>query len=247
MVSRRRCDGLSSADKKCELAEMNEWRKMTNFELGVRVPLIIRTPWLQESVGKSTPALAEAVDLFPTFVDLSGLSSAVALPPNQDLQGLSLARLLANPPSTGTGIRSYAFSQFAKSLYYSAELKKIVPWDTCDKCDKKTLVTDPNITDPLRKHAIDYMGYSLREDRWRFTEWIRWDTKNLRPLWNSTDPYNAIELYDHADDFGASMDVATAKVNLAHEPELQSFVAHFRQALRTQFNHDHEPPQNRFI
>ena len=44
---------------------MNEWRKMTNFELGVRVPLMIRTPWLPNSVGGRTPALVEAVDLFP--------------------------------------------------------------------------------------------------------------------------------------------------------------------------------------
>ena len=51
---------------------MNEWRKMTNFELGVRVPLIIRTPWLPESVGVKMNALAEAVDLFPTFASLAG-------------------------------------------------------------------------------------------------------------------------------------------------------------------------------
>jgi len=48
-----------------QLGEMNEWRKMTNFELGVRDPLMIRTPWLPNSVGGRTPALVEAVDLFP--------------------------------------------------------------------------------------------------------------------------------------------------------------------------------------
>ena len=59
-----------------------------SFELGVRVPLIIRTPWLQKSIGKFTPALAEAVDLFPTFVELSGLGAAVMLPADQVLQGV---------------------------------------------------------------------------------------------------------------------------------------------------------------
>ena len=63
-------------------------------------------------------------------------------------------------------------------------------------------------------HAIEYMGFSLREDRWRFTEWIKWEPRSLRPLWNSSAPFNAIELYDHAGDFGASMDAATDKVNL---------------------------------
>merc|ERR1711871_1941821 len=55
-----------------QLGEMNLWKKMTNFELGVRVPLIIRAPWAQRA-GAKTPALAEAVDLFPTLVELAGL------------------------------------------------------------------------------------------------------------------------------------------------------------------------------
>ena len=128
---------------------------------------MIRTPWLPKSIGKFTPALAEAVDLFPTFVDLSKLGAAVNLPADQVLQGFSLEPLLVDPPSTGTGIRPYAFSQFAKSLTFSSELGKMVQWDECDKCDKTTKVTDPE----ANAHAIDYMGYSLREDRWRFTEY----------------------------------------------------------------------------
>jgi arylsulfatase A-like enzyme len=95
------------------------------------VPLIIRAPWLPQSIGKATPALAEAVDLFQTFIDLSGLGKAVALPSDQVLQGTSLLPILRDPPATGTGPREYAFSQFAKSLTYSHELDKVVPWDTC--------------------------------------------------------------------------------------------------------------------
>jgi iduronate 2-sulfatase len=71
-----------------QLGEMNLWRKMTNFELGVRVPLIIRTPWLPSSVGVRMHALVEAVDLFPTFLALTG---APQLPAEQVLQGISLA------------------------------------------------------------------------------------------------------------------------------------------------------------
>jgi hypothetical protein len=33
---------------------------MTNFELGVRIPLIIRAPWLPQSAGKVTPVLPPA-------------------------------------------------------------------------------------------------------------------------------------------------------------------------------------------
>ena len=63
---------------------------------------------------------AQAVDLMPSFIEISGLGDAVSLPPDQHLQGVSLAPLLHNPPATGMGgLRQYAFSQFAKSMVKS--------------------------------------------------------------------------------------------------------------------------------
>lgn len=208
---------------------MNEWRKMTNFELGVRVPLIIRTPWLPKSVGKKTSALAEAVDLFPTFVAVSGLGAAVQLPPTQALQGFSLLPILEDPPPSGVGLRPYAFSQFAKAMTHSTELGKSVPWDACTKCNRST--------------DIAYMGYSIRDDRWRFTQWVAWDGPTLRPLWNGTAEFDANELYDHLGDYGASFDAATATVNLAGEAQYAGVVERLGTALRAQFEGDHEPPQ----
>ena len=46
------------------LGEGNVFCKMTNWENGVRVPLIIRAPWAQQRGGVQTDALAEAVDLY---------------------------------------------------------------------------------------------------------------------------------------------------------------------------------------
>ena len=37
---------------------------MTNFEEGVRIPFIIRAPWIEGSVGRRTDALAEVIDLY---------------------------------------------------------------------------------------------------------------------------------------------------------------------------------------
>ena len=54
--------------------------KMANFELQTRVPFTIRAPWLTAaslaSVGSST-AMVELVDVFPTAVELTGLSVRV--------------------------------------------------------------------------------------------------------------------------------------------------------------------------
>ena len=45
------------------LGEHDLWCKMTTLELGTRIPLIIRAPWIKSAVGVVTHALAEAVDL----------------------------------------------------------------------------------------------------------------------------------------------------------------------------------------
>lgn len=86
------------------LGEQNLWGKTTNFELDTRVPLIIRTPDSQAN-GRSTKALVELVDLYPTLADLCGL------PVSPMLEGSSLAPLLAAPDRQW---KSAAFSQYSR-------------------------------------------------------------------------------------------------------------------------------------
>ena len=89
-----------------QLGEHNLWCKMTVFELGTRVPFMIRVPG-SPSQGQSTTAPVEAVDLFPTLVDVAGKAAAV---PGY-LDGISLAPLLADPSVT---VKEAAFSEFFK-------------------------------------------------------------------------------------------------------------------------------------
>jgi arylsulfatase A-like enzyme len=137
-----------------QLGEMDEWRKMTNWELGVRVPLIIRAPHKPASHGVKTPALAELVDLYPTLASLAGLPDP--LKNGENIQGDELSPLFDAPITNGTGVKPFAYSQFAKQ---NVEVKGygIEPWSTCTKC---------------KRSEWDYMGYSLRSDRWRYTEWV---------------------------------------------------------------------------
>jgi arylsulfatase A-like enzyme len=56
-----------------QLGEHNSWHKYTNFELGVRVPLIIRAPMVARNpVGVVAHGLAELIDVYPTLAELAG-------------------------------------------------------------------------------------------------------------------------------------------------------------------------------
>eukprot|EP01043_Picozoa_sp_COSAG02_P005473 COSAG02_NODE_148_length_33809_cov_158.369594_17_plen_71_part_00 len=45
------------------LGEHGQWQKFTNWETGVRVPLVISAPWLAQSVGKRSSSVVELVDI----------------------------------------------------------------------------------------------------------------------------------------------------------------------------------------
>ena len=51
------------------------------------------------------------------------------------------------------------------------------------------------------------MGYTARTDRYRFTEWIFYDTLEFRPLWEKKREY--VELYDHVMDPDENVNVAS--------------------------------------
>lgn len=86
------------------LGENGLWTKMTNFELGTHVPLLVRVP-KQATAGRRTAALVELVDLYPTLVDLCGL------PTPGHLEGTSFATLLSDPNRPW---KQAAFSQYLR-------------------------------------------------------------------------------------------------------------------------------------
>ncbi len=74
-----------------QLGEKGKWSKAGSlWEQGARTPLIVVTPGA-EGNGTSSPRIVEAIDIYPTLVELSGL------PAPAGLEGRSLAPLLAKP------------------------------------------------------------------------------------------------------------------------------------------------------
>ncbi|NJN24821.1 MAG: sulfatase [Cyclobacteriaceae bacterium] len=72
-----------------QLGEHTMWCKHSNFDVAMRVPMIISAPGFEQ--GQVTDALAEYIDIFPTLSELAGLED---LP---QWQGRSFVPLLNNP------------------------------------------------------------------------------------------------------------------------------------------------------
>ena len=71
------------------LGDHGLWHKHTNFEQATRVPLFFSVPG-QKTAGRSSAALTEYVDLFPTLTEVCGL------PASPGMEGVSFTPLLGN-------------------------------------------------------------------------------------------------------------------------------------------------------
>ena len=86
------------------LGEQELWCKSTNFELDDRIPLIFSAPGISKT-GVKSKAIVEAIDIYPTIIDLCGIK------PERKLSGMSLKPLLLNPDKIWNHV---AFSQFCR-------------------------------------------------------------------------------------------------------------------------------------
>lgn len=173
------------SDHGWHLGEYAQWEKRTNWELGTRVPLIMRVPWMPSSVGKRTKALVELVDIYPTVCDMLGIE----LPDDTyPFDGVSLRPVLESPASAT--VKDAALSSFPRCAHvgmpvYGARGTRGGADNTCLEVER----TD-----------FTWMGYTMRTDRYRYTEWVGWNGTTLTPVWSQL---KAAELYDHQEDTGA--------------------------------------------
>ncbi|MFK7923167.1 MAG: sulfatase [Bacteroidia bacterium] len=97
-----------------KLGEHNSWGKMTNYNIDLQVPMIIRYP-NQKLRGVETEAITELVDIFPSLCELAG----IAVP--EYMQGTSFVPLLNEPQLPW---KQAAFSQFHRRPKVSADGKR---------------------------------------------------------------------------------------------------------------------------
>ena len=203
--------------------EHDMWCKMSVLELGTRVPLIFRAPWILKGdlAGRKSNALAELVDLYPTLSELAGLT----LPRGAggaDLGGVSLVPVMRGEVEQ---VKNATLSQFPRCYQNNSHHSGGKPGDEGNRTVSWESMSDCHWTD---RNALDFMGYKLRTANWSITSWQRWNGEMLRPIWGSdcgqlsegNAGVGCFELYDHIGDDGmapAAFD-DYENVNLAADP-----------------------------
>ncbi|XP_022902900.1 iduronate 2-sulfatase [Onthophagus taurus] len=194
------------------LGEHGEFAKYSNFDVATRVPLIIQVPGMTQTMIVLDD-LVELVDLFPTLVDLTQITSSLEPCPRICEDSTSKLSL------TCTEGRS-----LVPIMVSSLQRKNVTDKDAVFMQYPRP-GTFPSLmpnSDKPRLKNIKVMGYSIRTKTHRYTEWIGFNSKKFKRNWKKV--YGR-ELYDHNLD---SQEV----LNLAEREELKPLVEYFSKRLR---------------
>ncbi len=105
------------------LGEHGWWNKNTLFELSARVPMMVWAPGMK-AAGKTTTALVEMVDLYPTLADLCGVAAPAGL------EGKSFRPLLDEPDRKW---KQAAFTQVQRGKFAGRSVRterwRYTEWD----------------------------------------------------------------------------------------------------------------------
>jgi arylsulfatase A-like enzyme len=91
-----------TSDHGFKIGEHKMHCKHTNFEIDLRVPLIIKDPSIKDK-GVKTDSIVELVDLFPTFCDYARAPGA------KNLDGISIRPIIKDPEIK---LKEFAYSQY---------------------------------------------------------------------------------------------------------------------------------------
>ncbi|MEM7387447.1 MAG: sulfatase-like hydrolase/transferase, partial [Verrucomicrobiota bacterium] len=144
---------LFTSDHGYHLGDHFLWGKVTLFDIGARVPFLVRVPGLTKG-GTSSEAMVELIDIFPTLADLTGLQAPA------HLQGGSLRPLLAHPERRGKKKMAYSVVARGKSLGFALRNQRwrYGKWPdgeelynlTEDPTEKRNLAGDPKYAERLK-------------------------------------------------------------------------------------------------
>ncbi|XP_043469979.1 iduronate 2-sulfatase isoform X2 [Leptopilina heterotoma] len=228
---------ILTSDHGWSLGEHSEWAKYSNFEVALKVPLLISIPTLSnikdcgvdfkkinESEGKIESVrkkncnqineLVELVDIFPTIAELANTPIKTCIDSDDEesnlcTEGYSMLPLIeASKTCEKLNWKKAVFSQY--------------PRPGLEPSFK------PN-SDKPRLKEINIMGYTVRTKRFRYTAWISFSSNNFKPIWKKI---VAEELYDHTTDPKETVNqVKFSKFHKIKKKLKKILLAGWRQAL----------------
>ena len=184
------------------LGDMGVWGKATNYEIATRVPLMIWAPNMKAQ-GKSTDALVELIDIYPSLCELAGLEA-----PDQ-LEGRSFVPLMDDPT---TPWKQAAFSQYPNPALrewaanpLSPEMRETWFGPLITEVENRIKIQQSEKwnRDLFEKHL---MGYTMRTNRYRLVSWRDHRDKKAEPVF--------VELFDHQNDPGETRNIAAENPKL---------------------------------
>jgi uncharacterized sulfatase len=132
------------SDHGYHLGEHGLWMKQSLFENSAHVPMVVIAPGAKGN-GKPSPRVVELVDLYPTLAELTGLT------PPANLEGMSLAPLLADPEAKWD---KAAFTQVWRGSFAGHSVRteryRCIEWDGGKEGDQLYDYT----TDPEEQHNL---------------------------------------------------------------------------------------------
>ena len=103
---------IFTSDHGYHLGDHFLWGKVTLFDIGAKVPFIVRAPGITKPASTSQ-AMVELIDIYPTFAELANLKAP------DHLQGTSLVPLLKHPERSGQKKVAYSVVSRGPNLGYA--------------------------------------------------------------------------------------------------------------------------------
>lgn len=159
-----------TSDHGWSLGEHGEWSKYQNFEVSLKVPLIIYNPKEPQARVRRINSIAELIDIFPTLIDVAGLPQIPTCRHHHSLEnyevenvtcteGKSLYPKMINDATKSDDDDAMAFSQYPRPSSYPSKIPD---------------------SDQPKLREIKIMGYSMRTNRFRYTAWIKFNNKKFK-------------------------------------------------------------------
>ena len=168
------------------LGENGLWNKDTVFDTALRVPMIIRVPWSRVPLNplplrRATSYFIELLDLYRTLAGLMGYDASEV---GSNIQGRDFsAYILKEIESNVSSNAAAATEVFGQVRRCGYTLDNVMVSQECEKENSGT------------SRPIVWMGYSVRNDSWRYTVWL--NAPNGVVNWQII---LGEELYDHRND-----------------------------------------------